>query len=77
MRVFAHHDSAGAIRAVVTVTGPKAMTAMVMPKPGLSVAEVEGLPIGGGPIDVAAVRRTVKGLKVPVSAPRPLVGGKG
>ena len=45
MKLFVHHDSKGAIRSIVTVNGPKQFQAMLTPKAGLLVAEVEGMEI--------------------------------
>jgi hypothetical protein len=45
MKLFAHYDATGAIRSIVTVNAPSQFHAMLTPKPGLSVAEVEGTEI--------------------------------
>ena len=45
MKLFVHHDATGAIRSIVTVNAPSQFNAMLTPKTGLLVAEVEGTEI--------------------------------
>ena len=45
MKLFVHHDETGAIRSIVTVNAPEQFHAMLTPKAGLLVAEVEGTEI--------------------------------
>jgi hypothetical protein len=48
MKLFVHHDATGAIRSIVTVNAPEQFHAMLTPKAGLLVAEVEGTEIKPG-----------------------------
>jgi hypothetical protein len=43
MRVYAHHDAEGNIRAFIIENATEGVTTMVAPKPGLFVTEIEGL----------------------------------
>ena len=45
MKLSVHHDATGAIHSIVTVNAPKQFHAMLTPKAGLLVAEVEGTQI--------------------------------
>ena len=53
MKVFAHHDSMGNIRALVAIEGPKEAGLTLAPKADLSVVEIAGLTVkpGEGAID--------------------------
>ena len=64
MKTFAHFDSTGTIRALITVNAPKGVSAMLTPKPGLFVAEVEGLKVKSGAPDLEALREIAKAHKV-------------
>ena len=48
MKVFAHHDSMGNIRALVAIDGPKEAGLMLAPKADLSVVEIAGLTVKSG-----------------------------
>lgn len=48
MKVFAHHDSKGNIRALVAIDGPKEAGLMLAPKADLSVVEIPGLTVKSG-----------------------------
>jgi hypothetical protein len=43
MKIYAHHDADGTIRSLVTVNAPERGGMMLAPKPGVFVAEIEGL----------------------------------
>jgi hypothetical protein len=51
MAIYAHYDHTGTIRALISVKVPrdKAAGMMMAPKPGLFVAEVEGLKLKSDP----------------------------
>jgi hypothetical protein len=76
MRIFAHYDSTGTIRAFITVEAREGAIAMPTPPPGLFVAEVEGLKldsqkIKSGTLDMAeALRAMAKSHKVKTPLPR-------
>ena len=48
MKVFAHHNSKGNIRALVATDGPKEAGLMLAPKTDLSVVEIAGLTVKSG-----------------------------
>jgi hypothetical protein len=63
MKLFVHHDATGAIRSIVTVNAPKQFQAMLTPKAGLLVAEVEGTEIKPGD-SVEELRKIAQAHKV-------------
>jgi hypothetical protein len=63
MKLFVHHDATGAIRSIVTVNAPSQFNAMLTPKPGLLVAEVEGTEIKAG-ASVEELRKIGKAQRV-------------
>lgn len=69
MKTFAHHDAEGRISSVVLVNAPRGGGAMLAPKPGTLVAEVEGLRIKD-PGNVDAVREVVQRHRIPMSTLR-------
>jgi hypothetical protein len=69
MKIYAHYDSEGTIRSLVVTHAPAGAGAMLTPKAGYFVAEVEGLKFkGGAPTheELAEIARTHK-----VSLPGP------
>jgi hypothetical protein len=69
MKIYVHYDSEGTIRSLVTAHAPKGAGAMLTPKAGYFVAEVEGLKFKGeAPTheELAEIARTHK-----VSLPGP------
>ena len=76
MKIFAHYDATGTIRALITVEGRKGAMAMPAPPPGLFVAEVEGLKLdgpkikSGAPETIKALRAIAKSHKVDTPLPR-------
>lgn len=65
MKTFAHHDDKGNIRALVTVNGEK--TAMLTPKAGQFVTQIDPVKMDSPEaMDVAAIRKMAKGMKIPV-----------
>lgn len=69
MKVYVHYDSEGTIRSLVSMDAPKGAGAMLTPKAGHFVAEVEGLKFKGAiPTheELAEIARTHK-----VSLPGP------
>lgn len=83
MRIFAHYDSTGTIRALITVEARDGAIAMPTPPPGLFVSEVEGLKLdrlkikSGGPDVVEALRAIAKSHKVKTPLPRCTLARKG
>jgi hypothetical protein len=63
MKTFAHHDEDGNVRALVTVSGPK--TAMVTPQAGQFVTQIESVEIDPWKMDIAAIRKMARGMKIP------------
>ena len=63
MKLFVHHDATGAIRSIVTVNAPSQFNAMLTPKTGLLVAEVEGTEIKAG-ASVEELRKIGKAQRV-------------
>jgi hypothetical protein len=63
MKLFVHHDATGAIRSIVTVNAPSQFRAMLTPKTGLLVAEVEGTEIKAG-ASVEELRKIGKAQRV-------------
>ena len=57
MKLFVHHDATGAIRSIVTVNAPKQFHAMLTPKAGLLVAEVEGTEIKPGACELRKIAK--------------------
>jgi hypothetical protein len=60
MKVFVHHDAAGAIHSMVTVNAPEQFHLMLTPKAGLLVAEVEGIKIKAGAEGVEELRKVAQ-----------------
>jgi hypothetical protein len=63
MKTFAHHDEDGNVRALVTVSGPKAV--MITPKAGHFVTRIDSVEIDPRKMDIAAIRKIAKGMKIP------------
>jgi hypothetical protein len=59
MKLFVHHDATGAIRSIVTVNAPTQFHAMLTPKAGLLVAEVDSTEIKSG-ASVEELRKIAK-----------------
>ena len=55
MKVFVHHDAAGAIHSMVTVNAPEQFHLMLTPK-----AEVEGIKIKAGAEGVEELRKVAQ-----------------
>jgi hypothetical protein len=74
MKVYVHYDSSGAVHSLVAVNTPEGSSAMLTPRPGLFVAEldgeVEGLKLKPDARELEALRDMVKELRVPTSPPR-------
>jgi len=64
MTTFAHHDAKGNVRALVTANGRK--TVMLTPKPGEFVTQIDPGKMDLEKLDVAAIRKMAKGMKIPV-----------
>lgn len=64
MRTFAHHDSNGNVLALVAVNGEK--MAMLTPKAGQFVTEIDPVKMDSETMDVPAIRKMAKGMKIPV-----------
>ena len=59
MSVFVHYDRGGTIHSFVTVNAPEGGM-MLTPRPGMLVAEVEGVQLQPGPAGHAALREIAK-----------------
>jgi hypothetical protein len=70
MKIFAHYDSTGAIQSLVVVNAPEGHGPMLAPKPGLFVAEVEGLKLKSETPDVETLREIARTHKVASPSPR-------
>jgi hypothetical protein len=72
MKVYVHHDETGTIHSLVFVDAPASAGAMLAPRPGEFVTEVEGLKdkLGAGEPDVEALREIAKRHKVSTAVPR-------
>ncbi|MCW5977551.1 MAG: hypothetical protein KIT09_05720 [Bryobacteraceae bacterium] len=77
MKIYAHYDSDGNIRSMVTVEGPEGAGVMLTPDTGLSVAEIEGLTLKGGMEDVEELRNIAANYKVKAPAQRATLEKKG
>jgi hypothetical protein len=64
MKTFAHHDANGNVRALVTVTGAK--MAMLTPKAGRFVTQIDPIKLDPETTDITALRKTARGMKIPV-----------
>jgi hypothetical protein len=64
MKYIVHYNSSGRIESMIAVNGPQGMSAGLVPKPGLTAAEVEGLKVAAGAPGIAEFRRLVKDHKV-------------
>lgn len=64
MKTFAHHDANGNIHALVTVNGEK--TAMLTPKAGQFVSQIDPAMMASETMNVADIRKMAKETKVPV-----------
>jgi hypothetical protein len=70
MRTHVHFDVEGVIHSIVHVTAPEGAGMMLAARPGLSVAETEGLRFKGDASDLAKVRALAKSHKVSLQAAR-------
>lgn len=77
MKVYAHYDLVGTIRSLVTVEGPQQAGMMLVPKPGVFVAEIEGLKLKSGKADPEALREIVGTHKVSTPLPHCTLVKKG
>jgi hypothetical protein len=69
MKIFAHYDSSGNIKSLTFVNGEQAH-AMVTPKSGLFVTELEGVKIEGAlPQQIEALREIARNCKVAPPSP--------
>jgi len=75
MRIFAHYDLTGTIRALITVEARKGAIAMPTPPPGLFVTEIKGLKLdslkikSGAPDVIETLRVIAKTHKVETPLP--------
>lgn len=74
MRAYAHFDSEGVIEALVLVDAAPQVNAGLVPRPGNSVDQVDGVGLSIDELDVEAAIELVKTHKVgPASKTRKLV----
>jgi hypothetical protein len=72
MKTFAHFDSKGVVRALITVQGPDRITASPIPQQAHFVAEIEDLKLDPAKPDLAKIRQIANSLKVtPARASQP------
>jgi hypothetical protein len=64
MRTFAYHDENGNVSALVTASGPK--VAMITPKAGQFVTEIDSMGVDPLNMDIAEIRQIVKEIRIPV-----------
>jgi hypothetical protein len=57
MTVFAHCDPAGNIHAFILVNAPAGVSGGIVPKPGETVVEVQGVTLAPSPTSVAQARQ--------------------
>jgi hypothetical protein len=69
MKTFVHFDSVGGIHSVVTVDAPDEVSAMVVPEPGLSVAEVSGPELASAAGDTEKLLEIMRKYKVAMPFP--------
>jgi hypothetical protein len=72
MKTFAHYDAEGNVRALITVNGGK--MAMLTPKAGQFVTEIDPVEMDPQKMDIAAIRKMANGMKIP---PPRFSGAKG
>ena len=83
MKIFAHFDTKGTIRAVISVEGREGTVGMPTPTAGTFVAEIDGLKLdglkikSGTPEMIEALRAMVKDHKVESALPRCTLTKKG
>jgi hypothetical protein len=70
MRVFAHYNTSGNVRALITVDAPEGTNLMLTPPPGHLVAEVDAPTVKPSALDVEALRKLAKGLHITDQLPR-------
>lgn len=64
MKAFAHHYENGNVCALVTASGSK--VAMVRPEAGQFVTQIDSVEIDPRNMDIAAIRKMAKDMKIPV-----------
>lgn len=74
MKIFAHYDSTGTIRSLITVNAPEGAIVMLTPKPGqfltqLEGLNLEGLNLGSDAPDLKALREITKNHKIATPIP--------
>jgi len=69
MKIFAHCDSTGSIRSLITVNAPEGASVMLTPKPGQFLTQLEGLNLGSGEPDLKALREIAKNHKIATPIP--------
>jgi hypothetical protein len=69
VKILAHYDSAGTIHSLIMVNAPAGASLMPAPKPGLFVAEVEGLELKSAAPHTAELREIAKTHKVATPPP--------
>jgi hypothetical protein len=72
MRTFVHFDLTGAIHAFIAVDAAEGVNAGLVPQPGMSVTEVEGLNVKLDESNVEAASDIAKKYKVATSSERPV-----
>lgn len=77
MSVFVHYDLTGRIRGFVTLNGPKGTGLMLTPKPGVLVAEAEGIVAKPGAAGTRALRELAKSHVIEEAASRVKLHKKG
>ncbi len=70
MKIFAHFDSEGTIRALVWINAPEGVGLMLAPEPGTFVAEIEGLKFKSDKPDLEELREIARSHKVSTPLPR-------
>jgi len=70
MTTHAYYDIDSTIRALVVFNGPKGTGMMLAPRPGVLVAEVEGLPLKKGKLDLELLQKIVEREKINLPIPK-------
>jgi hypothetical protein len=71
MKIFAHHDSSGAIHSLIGVDAPEGVEVMLEPEPGVLVTEIEGIELRLDAENVDTERAFVESHKVAVGPVSP------
>ena len=76
VRISVHYDMTGTIRSVTAINGPEGAGLLLVPKPGIAVADVERDELDSDPPSLEDLRKFAESHEAPTGLPRCTVAKK-